>query len=82
MENKALNTNEKILLLGILHYVVAIVLIIIKFVPFNVSLSDILLTEQTYAVLLADSIIMGSILYALSGSLQKNLKKFQANLQK
>ena len=47
MENKALNTNEKILLLGILHYVVAIFLIIIKFVPFNVSLSDILLTEQT-----------------------------------
>ena len=75
MENKAFNTNEKILLLGILHYVVAIVLIIIKFVPFNVSLSDILLTEQTYAVLLADSIIMGSILYALSGALQKNPKK-------
>jgi hypothetical protein len=75
MENKALNTNEKILLLGILHYVVAIVLIIIKFVPFNVSLSDILLTEQTYAVLLADSIIMGSILYALSGSLQKKPQK-------
>ena len=75
MENKALNTNEKILLLGILHYVVAIFLIIIKFAPFNVSLSDILLTEQTYAVLLADSIIMGSILYALSGSLQKNPQK-------
>ncbi len=75
MENKALNTNEKILLLGILHYIVAIFLIIIKFVPFNVSLSDILLTEQTYAVLLADSIIMGSILYALSGSLQKNPQK-------
>jgi len=75
MENKALNTNEKILLLGILHYVVAIFLIIIKFAPFNVSLSDILLTEQTYAVLLADSIIMGSILYALSGPLQKNPQK-------
>ncbi len=75
MENKALNTNEKILLLGILHYVVAIFLIIIKFAPVNVSLSDILLTEQTYAVLLADSIIMGSILYALSGSLQKNPQK-------
>lgn len=75
MENKALNTNEKILLLGILHYIVAISLIIIKFAPFNVSLSDILLTEQTYAVLLADSIIMGSILYALSGPLQKNPQK-------
>ena len=75
MENKALNTNEKILLLGILHYVVAIFLIIIKFAPFNVSVSDILLTEQTYAVILADSIIMGSILYALSGALQKNPKK-------
>ena len=75
MENKALNTNEKILLLGILHYIVAIFLIIIKFAPFNVSLSDILLTEQTYAVLLADCIIMGSILYALSGSLQKNFQK-------
>ena len=75
MENKALNTNEKILLLGILHYVLAIFLIIIKFAPFNVSLSDILLTEQTYAVLLADSIIMGSILYALSGPLQKNPQK-------
>ena len=72
MENKTLNTNEKILLLGILHYVVAIVLIIINFAPFNVLLSDILLTEQTYALLLADSIIMGSILYALSGPLQKN----------
>ncbi len=75
MENKRLNTNEKILLLGILHYVVAIVLIIIKFAPFNILLSDILLTEQTYAVLLADSIIMCSILYALSGSLQKNPQK-------
>ena len=75
MENKALNTNEKILLLGILHYVVAIFLIIIKFAPFNVSLSDIFLTEQTYAVFLADSIIMGSILYALSGALQKNPQK-------
>lgn len=75
MENKALNTNEKILLLGILHYVVAIFLIIVKIAPFNVLLSDILLTEQTYAVLLADSIIMGSILYALSGALQKNPQK-------
>ena len=75
MENKRLNTNEKILLLGILHYVVAIVLIIIKFARFNILLSDILLTEQTYAVLLADSIIMCSILYALSGSLQKKPSK-------
>ena len=75
MENKTLNTNEKILLLGILHYVVAIVLIIINFAPFNVLLSDILITEQTYALLLADSIIMGSIFYALSGPLQKNPQK-------
>ena len=71
MENKALNTNEKILLLGILHYGVAIVLMIVKFAPFNVLLSDILFTEQAYALLLADCIIMGSILYVLSGLLKR-----------
>ena len=71
MENKALDNNEKILLLGILHYAVAIFLIIVKIIPFNV-LEYLNLTEQTYAILLFDSIVMGSILYALSYPLQKN----------
>jgi hypothetical protein len=71
MEDKTLNTKEKLLLLGILHYAVAIVLIIIKFAPFNVDLSETIITEQTYILLLADSIVMGSIFYVLSGSLQK-----------
>lgn len=72
MENKTLNINEKLLLLGILHYVIAIALIIVKFAPFNVDRYNIYLTEQTYALLLADSIIMGTILYALSGPLRKS----------
>jgi hypothetical protein len=74
MENKALDNNEKILLLGILHYIIAIFLIIVKIIPFNV-LDYIQLTEQTYAILLLDSILMGSILYALSYPLQKNHPK-------
>jgi hypothetical protein len=71
MEDKALSTKEKLLLLGIFHYALAIVLIIIKFAPFNVDLSETIISEQTYILLLADSIIMGSIFYALSGPLQK-----------
>jgi len=74
MENKALSNNEKILLLGILHYIIAIFLIIVKIIPFNV-LDYLNLTEQTYAILLLDSILMGSILYALSYPLQKNHPK-------
>jgi len=74
MENKALDNNEKILLLGILHYIIAIFLIIVKIIPFNV-LDYLNLTEQTYAILLLDSILMGSILYALSYPLQKNHPK-------
>lgn len=72
MENMALSTNEKLLLLGIIHYVVAIVLIIVKFAPFNVDLSETIISEQTYALFLADSIIMGTILYALSTPLKKS----------
>jgi hypothetical protein len=67
-----LSIKEKLMLLGILHYAVAIALIIIKFAPFNVDLSDTVISEQTYTLLLADSIIMGSIFYALSGPLQKS----------
>ena len=74
MENKALDNSEKVLLLGILHYALAIFLIIAKIVPFNV-LDYLQLTEQTYAILLFDSILMGSILYALSGPLQKTPQK-------
>jgi hypothetical protein len=74
VENKALDNNEKILLLGILHYAVAIFLIIAKIIPFNV-LDYIQLTEQTYVILLLDSILMGSILYALSYPLQKDQPK-------
>jgi len=74
VKNKALDNNEKILLLGILHYAVAIFLIIAKIIPFNV-LDYLQLTEQTYAILLFDSILMGSILYALSYPLQKNHPK-------
>jgi len=74
MENIALGNNEKILLLGILHYAIAIFLIMAKIIPFNV-LDYLQLTEQTYVILLFDSIIMGSILYALSGPLQKSPQK-------
>ena len=72
MENMALSTNEKLLLLGIIHYAVAIVLIIVKFAPFNVDLSKTIISEQTYVLFLADSIIMGSLFYALSAPLKKN----------
>jgi len=72
MENISLGTNEKLLLLGIIHYAVAIVLIIVKFAPFNVDLSETIISEQTYVLFLADSIIMGTIFYALSVPLKKN----------
>jgi hypothetical protein len=72
MEKMALSTNEKLLLLGIIHYVVAIVLIIVKFAPFNVDLSETIISEQTYVLFLADSIIIGTIFYALSAPLKKN----------
>ena len=72
MENRALNTNEKLLLLGIIHYAIAIVLIIIKFAPFNVDLSETIISEQAYTLLLADALIMGTVFYALSAPLKKN----------
>ena len=72
MENRALSTNEKLLLLGIIHYAVAIVLIIVKFAPFNVDLSETIISEQTYELFLADSIIRGTIFYALSAPLKKS----------
>jgi hypothetical protein len=72
MENRSLGTNEKLLILGIIHYAVAIVLIIVKFAPFNVDLSETIISEQTYVLFLADSIIMGTIFYALSVPLKKN----------
>ena len=72
MEGRALNTNEKLLILGIVHYVVALVLIIVKFAPFNVDLSETIISEQTYILFLADSIIMGTIFYALSVPFKKN----------
>ena len=71
MENRALNTNEKLLLLGIIHYAIAIVLIIIKFAPFNVDLSETIISEQAYTLLLADALIMGTVFYALSAPLKK-----------
>jgi hypothetical protein len=74
MENKSFDNSEKILLLGIVHYAVAIFLIIIKIVPFDV-LEYLQLTEQTYVIVLFDSMTMGSILYALSGPLQKKPQK-------
>ena len=72
MKNMALSTNEKLLLLGIIHYAIAIVLIIVKFAPFNVDLSETIISEQTYILFLADSIIMGTIFYALSAPLKKS----------
>ena len=72
METKALNNNEKLLLLGIIHYAVAIILIIVKFAPFEVDLSETIVSEQTYVLFLADSIIMGTIFYALSKPFKKN----------
>ncbi|PVX25648.1 MAG: hypothetical protein CW716_07600 [Candidatus Bathyarchaeum sp.] len=70
----ALDDCEKILLLGILHYVAAIFLLIVKFAPFNVNLYDLYLTEHTSNVLLADTLTMGTILYALSVSVKKTQK--------
>jgi len=75
MEKKALTNNEKLLLLGILHYVAAIFLIIVKFAPFNVNLYDLYLTEHTSNVLLIDTIIMGTLLYALTITKKKKLQK-------
>ena len=72
MENRALDTNEKLLLIGIIHYAVAIVLIIIKFAPFNVDISETVISEQTYMLFLANSIIMGTIFYALSAPFKKS----------
>jgi hypothetical protein len=74
MENKALDNSEKVLLLGILHYAEAIFLLIVKFVPFHVKLYDLYLTEYISNRLLVDTIIMGTLLYALSLSF-KNHKK-------
>jgi hypothetical protein len=78
MGKKVLDNSEKILLLGILHYVAAIFLLIVKFAPFNVDLYDLFLTEHTSNVLLADTLIMGTILYALSLPFKK-IQKHQAN---
>ena len=72
MENRALNNNEILLLLGIIHYAVAIVLLFVKFAPFNVDLSETIISEQTYVLFLVDSIMMGTIFYALSAPFKKN----------
>ena len=66
MEDRGLNNNEKLLSLGILHYVMAIFLIIVKFAPFDVNLYDLYLTEHTSDVLLVDAIVVGTIIYALT----------------
>ena len=71
VKKKPLSTDEKLIILGVLHYLVAIFLMVITFAPFNIPLSSLLLTEQTYTLLLADTIIMGTILYAL-GMSKKN----------
>ena len=75
MEKKALNNNEKLLLLGILHYIAAIFLIIVKFAPLNVNLYDLYLTEHTSNVLLIDTIIVGTLLYALTITKKKKFRK-------
>jgi hypothetical protein len=75
MEKKGLDNNEKLLLLGILHYIAAFFLIIVKFAPFNVNLYDLYLTEHTSDVLLIDTIIVGTILYALTITKKKKLSK-------
>jgi len=82
MKNNPLTNKEYILLLGILHYVVAIFLIILKIIPSSSLLDYIGLTEQAYAVLLVDSIIMGSILYALSLSQNKKESNSSNTAQK
>jgi hypothetical protein len=66
MEGNSLDNNEKLLLLGIFHYIIAIFLIIVKFAPFDVNLYDLYLTEHTSDVLLVDTIVMGTIIYALT----------------
>jgi hypothetical protein len=66
MEGNSLDNNEKLLLLGIFHYIMAIFLIIVKFAPFDVNLYDLYLTEHTSDVLLVDTIVMGTIIYALT----------------
>lgn len=66
MEDRGLDNNEKLLSLGILHYVMAIFLIIVKFAPFDVNLYDLYLTEHTSDVLLVDAIVIGTIIYALT----------------
>ena len=75
MENKGLSNGEKILLLGIIHYAVAVFLIVAKLAPFNVIFEVLEVTDQTYAFLLVDTMVMGSLLYVLSGVLQKNQQK-------
>jgi len=60
-----LNHNEKILLLGILHYILAVFLVLAKLLPFDV-LEQLQISEQTFAVLLLNSIVTGSALYLLS----------------
>jgi hypothetical protein len=75
MKRKTLDNKEKLLLLGILHYVAAIFLLIVKFAPFNVDLYDLYLTEHTSNVLLIDTIIMGTLLYALTITEKNKLPK-------
>ncbi len=75
MEKRGLDNNEKLLLLGILHYVAAIFLIIVKFAPFNIDLYDLYLTEHTSNVLLIDTITVGTLLYALTITRKRNLQK-------
>ena len=72
--NRKLDTSEKILLLGILHYVAAIFLMIVKFPPFHVNVYDLYLTEYASNILLADTLIMGTILCTLSLPIKKPQK--------
>jgi hypothetical protein len=72
MESRAFSINEKLLLLGLIHYVIAIVLIIIKFAPFNVDLSETIISEQAYIVVLVDALVMGTVFYALSAPFKKS----------
>lgn len=81
MEKKALDNNEKLLLLGIFHYIAAIFLIIVKFAPFHVNLYDLYLTEHTSNVLLIDTITVGTILYALTITRKRNSHKSYHNYE-
>ena len=79
MGNKRLDNGEKILLLGIFHCAAATFLMMVKFAPFHIKLHDIYLAEYTSNILLADMLIMSTILNALSLPLFKNTKPIKLN---